>query len=234
MASDKTFASENPFASEEITPAYNDEWVAKRRVANALRELTEVLVTSSPSIDKMHLIAEQLELTSSEFRESPRIYGRRDWATNGEHGSYGQVSHELNPLAGLSNPIAPPLNNWIVDDVAYATCRCGWAYEGPPGSVHGGIVAAIFDQFLGMAQLMGKQPGMTAYLHVNYHNRTPLNTELKLEARYTKIEGRKNYIRGEMFADGVMTASAEGLFVQPKGGMASLTTHASALGDKSS
>jgi acyl-coenzyme A thioesterase PaaI-like protein len=209
----------NPFAAEAITPPFNDEWQAKRRVANAIKELTEVLVSSSPGIDKMHAIAQQLETTAAEFRESPRIYGRFDWAASGEHGNFGQVSHELNPLAGWSNPLAPPVIHRIDGDVAYATCQCGWAYEGPPGSVHGGYVAAIFDQFLGMAQLLTGQPGMTGYLHVNYHARTPLNTELKLEARVVKIEGRKNVIRGEMFAEGVMTASAEGLFVQPRGGM---------------
>ena len=212
-------ANDNPFASEEITPAFNDEWVAKRRVAKAIKQLTEALVTSSPDIDDLQGIADQLEATAAEFRGSPRIYGRRDWATSGEHGSYGQISHELNPLAGWSNPIAPPLNSWIDGDRAYGTCQCSWAYEGPPGSLHGGMVAAIFDQFLGMAQVLGGQPGMTGYLHVNYHNRTPLNTELKLEGRLVKIEGRKTIMRGEMFAGKVMTASCEGLFVQPKGGM---------------
>jgi hypothetical protein len=218
----------NPFASEEITPAFNDEWEAKRRVADAIKQLTGVLVTSSPGIEKMHAIADKLEETAAEFRGAPRIFGRWDWAESGEHGNFGQISHELNPLAGLSNPLAPPVNNWIEDDVAYATCTCGWAYEGPPGSVHGGYVAAIFDQFLGMAQLITKQPGMTAYLHVNFHNRTPLNTELKMEARVVTIEGRKNIIRGEMFAEGVMTASAEGLFVQPKGGMYAVKTQEAA------
>lgn len=216
----------NPFASEDITPAFNDEWVAKRRVANAIKQLTEVLVTSTPNIEKMDAIAEQLEITAAEFAESPRIYGRADWAASGEHGSFGQVSHELNPMAGWSNPIAPPINSWIEDDKAFATCRCGWAYEGPPGSVHGGFVASIFDQFLGMAQMLGGQPGMTGYLHVNYHNRTPLNTELRLEGVLVKVEGRKTIMRGEMFADGIMTASAEGLFVQPRGGMHSIKTQA--------
>jgi len=219
---------DNPFFSEAITPPFNDEWEAKRRVAVAIRELTEVLVTSSPSTDKMHAIADALESTAQEFSGTARIYGRRDWSANGEHGSYGQISHELNPMAGFSNPIAPPMNSWIEGETAHATCECGWAYEGPPGSVHGGFVAAIFDQFLGMAQLLGDQPGMTAYLHVNYHHRTPLNTQLKLEGRYDRVEGRKNYIRGEMFADGVLTASAEGLFVQPRGGMAALATQQSA------
>tara|TARA_B110000503_G_scaffold32101_2_gene52076 strand:- start:12143 stop:12829 length:687 start_codon:yes stop_codon:yes gene_type:complete len=209
----------NPFATEEITPAFNDEWVAKRRVANAIKQLTEALVTSSPSIDTMHAIAEQLEVTAEEFRGSPRIYGRFNWAASGEHGNFAQISHELNPLAGWSNPLAPPINDWIDGDLAFGTCQCGWAYEGPPGSVHGGYVAAIFDQFLGMAQVLGGQPGMTGYLHINYHQRTPLNTELKLEAKLVKVERRKTIMRGEMYAEGVMTASAEGLFVQPRGGI---------------
>jgi hypothetical protein len=215
---------DNPFAAEDITAPFNDEWVAKRRVADAIKQLTEVLVTSSPSIEKMHAIAERLEVTAGEFRKSPRIFGRKDWAESGMHGNFGQVSHELNPMAGLSNPIAPPVSTWIERDLALGTCQCGWAYEGPPGSVHGGFVAAIFDQFLGMAQLLGGQPGMTGYLHVNYHQRTPLNTELKLKGSLVRIEGRKTIMRGELYAEGVMTASAEGLFVQPRGGMHAVNT----------
>ena len=216
----------NPFASEENTPPFNAEWQAKRRVADALRQLTEVLVTSSPSIEQMHDIAAQLEQTAGEFQAAPRIFGRHAWAASGEHGSYGQVSHELNPLAGYANPVAPPLNMWIEDEVAYGACICGWTYEGPPGSVHGGVVSSIFDQFLGMTQFIGERPGMTAYLHVNYHQRTPLNTELRLEGRYDRAEGRKNFISAELFADGVRTASAEGLFVQPRGGMDKLRSRA--------
>ena len=104
--------TDNPFAVEEITPPFNDEWVAKRRVADAIKQLTGVLVTSSPSVEKMHAIAEQLEITAEEFSRSPRIFGRSDWAESGMHGSFGQVSHELNPMAGWSNPIAPPVNSW--------------------------------------------------------------------------------------------------------------------------
>lgn len=214
----------NPFASEEITPPFNDEWEAKRRVAQAIKQLSETLVTSTPDTQKMHDIAQQLEDTAKDFSESPRIYGRLGWSESGEHGSFGQISHELNPMAGWSNPLAPPINSWIEGDTAHATCQCGWAYEGPPGSVHGGFVAAIFDQFLGMAQMLGGQPGMTGYLHVNYHNRTPLNTELKLEGVLVKVEGRKTIMRGEMYAEGAMTASAEGLFVQPRGGIYSVKT----------
>jgi len=221
--SDNTMPNDNnPFASEDITPPFNDEWVAKRRVADTIRQLTEVLVTSSPSVEEMHTIADKLTATAADFRGSPRIFSRRAWAKTGEHGNFGQISHELNPLAGWSNPIAPPVNSWVEGDRAYATCKCGWAYEGPPGSIHGGIIAAIFDQFLGTAQALGKQPGMTGYLHVNYHNRTPVNTELKLEGWLVRTEGRKTILAGEMRANDVLTASCEGLFVQPRGGITSV------------
>ena len=213
---------DNPFASEDITPPFSAEWEAKRRVADAIRELTEVLVTSSPDIDQMRDIAEQLEETAGKFAQTPRIRGRLGWIETGQHGSYGQVSHELNPLAGLANPIAPPVNTWFEGDRALGRCLCGWAYEGPPGSVHGGFVAAIFDQFLGMAQKLGGQPGMTGYLHVNYHKRTPLNPQLELSAKLLKVEGRKTIMTAEMHAGGTRTASCEALFVEPAKGMYAL------------
>jgi hypothetical protein len=40
----------------------------------------------------------------------------------------------------------------------------GSAYEGPPGCVHGGYVAAAFDEMLGFVQSLGGNPGMTARL----------------------------------------------------------------------
>jgi hypothetical protein len=210
---------DNPFASEAISAAYNDEWQAKRRVAQALKQLIEVLVTSTPPIDELQGIAESLEQAATRFADCPRLYGRAAFMEGSSHGNFGQLAHELNPLSGLSNPLAPPVNMWIKDDRAYGTVTVGWAYEGPPGTLHGGYVAAIFDQFLGMAQMIGKQPGMTGILTTRYHQRTPLNTELRLEAWINKLQGRKTMVRGEMYAGDILTASCEGLFVQPRGGL---------------
>ncbi len=209
----------NPFESEEITAPINDEWQAKRRVAKALKQLTQVLVTSTPPIEELHGIARSLEQTAERFSSYPRLYGRSEFMAKGTHGSFGQLAHELNPLAGLSNPIAPPVNMWIKDGRALGKVTMGWAYEGPPGTLHGGFVAAIFDQFLGMAQMIGKQPGMTGTLTTRFHKRTPLNTELRLEAWIEKIEGRKTMIAGEMYAGETLTATCKGIFIQPRGGM---------------
>ena len=209
----------NPFASEEISPPYSEHWEAKRRVAQALRELTDVLVTSTPSVEDMNEIAERLELQASQFAKTPRRYGLRAFVEDGEHGGHAEVNHELNAVAGLSNPLSPGLNMWFEDGVALGSVRCGYAYEGPPLHIHGGYVAAIFDQFLGMAQMMGKSPGMTATLNVRYLRPTPLNTDLRLRAELDKVDGRKTFMNATMHAGELPTATCTALFVRPIQGM---------------
>ncbi len=209
----------NPFESEEISPPYSEHWQAKRRLAQALRELTDVLVTSTPSIAEMEEIAERLELQARQFAKEPRLFGQMAFQADGNHGKRGEVNHELNALGGWSNPLAPGLNMWFDGERARGTVNCGWAYEGPPQHIHGGYVAAIFDQFMGMAQILGKQPGMTGRLTVRYHSPTPLNTDLDLEAWVEKVEGRKTIVCAEMRKGDDVTASCEALFIRPKGGL---------------
>lgn len=213
---------DNPFASEEITPAYSAEWDARRRVAAALRRLTEVLVSSTPPIPDLHAIAGTLEQTADAFAAQPRLFGRAAFVREGTHGNFGQVGHELNPVAGISNPLAPPINVWVSDGITHGRVTMGWAYEGPPESVHGGFVAALFDQFMGVAQAIGGQPGMTGTLSIRYHRRTPLNTELCLRGWLEKVEGRKTFVRAEMRANDELTATCDGVFIQPLGGMGRL------------
>jgi hypothetical protein len=205
----------NPFASEDVSPPYSDHWQAKRRLAQAIRELTDVLVTSTPSIEDMNDIAERLELQARQFSQSPRLYGLVSFIEDGNHGQHGEVNHELNAVGGWSNPLAPGMSMWFEEGVALAKVSCGWAYEGPPGHVHGGYVAALLDQFMGVAQILGKNPGMTGTLKVRYLRPTPLNTELNMRAELVSQEGRKTTMLGTIEANGETTASCEALFIRP-------------------
>lgn len=211
----------NPFESQEITPPYSEHWHAKRRVAQAIRKLTEVLITSTPPVDELHDIAQRLEQQAEEFASCKRLYGMLEFIGDGDHGSQGELSHEINAVGGWSNPLSPGLNMWLDGTKAYGTVRCGHAYEGPPGFIHGGFVAAIMDQFLGMAQIVGKKPGMTGTLNMRYLRPTPLNTDLDLEAEVFILEGRKTLVKGEMRAGDKVTATCEGLFIRPAKGLPS-------------
>jgi acyl-coenzyme A thioesterase PaaI-like protein len=212
-------SSIDPFASEEITPAISAEWQAKRRVASALRVLSDILVSSSPAVDALESLAIRLENVTQDLDALPRLAGRTAFVEAGGHGNFRQLAHELNPLSGMSNPLAPPLNVWLEDGRAHGRATLGWAYEGPPGSVHGGVVAALFDQFMGIAQALGGQPGMTGTLSVRYHRRTPLHVELHFSGTLQRTEGRKTVVHAQLHADGALTAECEALFVRPAAGM---------------
>jgi hypothetical protein len=205
----------NPFESEEIQAPHSPHWDAKRRVAGALRELIDVLVTSTPDTPELHTIADQLEQQAARFAVTPRLFGMQKFVQDGSHGGHGEINHELNAVGGWSNPLSPGLNMWVEGTRAYGTVNCGWAYEGPPGCIHGGFVAAILDQFLGMAQIVGKHPGMTGTLTIRYHKPTPLNTDLNLSAEVELLGGRKTRVKGRIAVGDTVTASAEGLFVRP-------------------
>ena len=57
---------------------------------------------------------------------------------------------------------------------------------------------------------------MTARLTVHYRRPTPLFQDLRFRAWVERVEGRRVMSRGEVWADDVLTAEAEGIFVQPR------------------
>ena len=54
---------------------------------------------------------------------------------------------------------------------------------------------------------------MTARLIVDYKSPTPLHTDLVFKAKLDRVDGRKIYASGEVFAGDTLTASAEALFL---------------------
>lgn len=118
------------------------------------------------------------------------------------------------PVVGFANPLAPPV---VVESAEGGLIGRAWfdyQYEGPPTCVHGGVIAMVFDELLGAANIAAGCPGMTGTLTIRYRKPTPLRTSLRLEARCVKREGRKIFTRGTMHCEEVLTAEAEGIFIQ--------------------
>ena len=87
-------------------------------------------------------------------------------------------------------------------------------FEGGPGLVHGGAVAALFDDLLGFVSMMHQRPAVTAKLEVNYRHPIPLGVTTRSEAWLTEIEGRKLSVEGAGFApDGTVLVEVLGLFI---------------------
>ncbi|TMQ90118.1 PaaI family thioesterase [Actinomadura soli] len=93
----------------------------------------------------------------------------------------------------------------------------GPVYEGPPSYAHGGVSALVLDQVLGMAAAATGTPGMTATLELRYRRPTPLRVPLLVEAKASRVEGRKVYAAGTIAApDGRVTVEATAMFVMPQ------------------
>jgi acyl-coenzyme A thioesterase PaaI-like protein len=117
------------------------------------------------------------------------------------------------PISGKRNPIAPPVRMWKEGNEVRGEATFSPTYAGPPDSVHGGIIAAVFDELLSMANIVTGKAGFTGTLNVKYHRKTPLNTPIELWGVNVRQDGRKQQSRAEMRVNGEVTASAEGLFI---------------------
>jgi acyl-coenzyme A thioesterase PaaI-like protein len=91
-------------------------------------------------------------------------------------------------------------------------------FQGYPGVVHGGIVAAMLDEICGRSQ-MGDDPDkprfmFTARLELRYRKNVPVGQPLRLVGKAVKRKGRTAIAAGQIFGpDGSLLAEAEALLV---------------------
>jgi acyl-coenzyme A thioesterase PaaI-like protein len=127
--------------------------------------------------------------------------------------------HEIfpySPIVGHRNPLSPPVRMWFDGERMHGEMTITPPYAGPPSTVHGGVVALVFDELLGALGVALGVGGFTGTLSVRYERPTPLLVPVQLSAVLDRIEGRKTFLRGEISHEGVVTARAEGLFIRSR------------------
>jgi acyl-coenzyme A thioesterase PaaI-like protein len=183
-----------------------------RRVADGVRGVLHRLIQTSAPVDVIAEVADDLERVVAKLIEHPNASMYEGFAESANAGEpFAFFDHS--PMLGPANPLAPPIQLWMEDGKIVGRATFGAAYEGPPGCVHGGYVAAAFDEVLGSTQSLSGAPGMTGRLTVHYRSPTPLHTELRFEGELVSVTGRKILTTGRLFAGDVLCAEAEGLFI---------------------
>ncbi|HWW97636.1 MAG TPA: PaaI family thioesterase, partial [Edaphobacter sp.] len=94
-------------------------------------------------------------------------------------------------------------------------------HEGPPGHIHGGIVAALLDEAMSKLNRPLNVLAMTRHMEVDYLRPAPLYQPLVLVARHlnrpTRPDGtpdRKLFHQAEIQRpDGTVLARAKGVFI---------------------
>jgi acyl-coenzyme A thioesterase PaaI-like protein len=188
-------------------------WAQKRRLASAMRLVIERLVRSNAPEAELRTAADRLERYAERLAEHPRLTRYEGFAETANAGDVGAF-FDQSPLIGLANPLAPPIAIRSTGErSAEGRVTFGSAYEGPPGCVHGGLIAAAFDEVLGFVQSLTGSPGFTGTLTVVYRKPTPLHTELRFDAEIVGQERRKIFARARVYAGDLLTAEAEGIFI---------------------
>jgi acyl-coenzyme A thioesterase PaaI-like protein len=183
-----------------------------RRLADAVRRVTDQVVRTHATPALLAQAAASVEEAAALLEPvsppwAPSLPAEPLTGTD-PHGYF-----PFSPMIGWYSPLAPPLECEIRDGGVLAHSTLGAAYEGPPGCVHGGIIAGLFDELLGIANITAGVGAMTGTLTIRYRNPTPLYTDLRLAGHTDRIEGRKVFTSGTLHAGDLLCAEADGIFI---------------------
>jgi len=115
-------------------------------------------------------------------------------------------------VSGKTNPMGMAADVHLEGDEAVGRVTLGPAFEGAPGRAHGGLVAALLDETMGLASRSRvRQPSPVASRSTTLPH--PLGVPLEARARLTRQEGRKLTVTAELREGDTLLAEADGLFL---------------------
>lgn len=86
--------------------------------------------------------------------------------------------------------------------------------EGPPGNAHGGSIAAVLDEVLGLAAWAAGYAIVVGKLNIHFQKLLPLRTVVEVRSRVVSAEGRKIMVHGGIHGPGdVVYAEADCLCI---------------------
>ena len=177
------------------------------RMIDALRDFLDRVAGARPDTDTINRLTGDLERWGTELAEHAVPEQR-------------QLFAHRTDLRGRGQTMIPPIAVTERDDTRIrGTVTFGRYFLGSGNAAHGGSIALVFDEVLGrFANLGGRRPGRTAYLNVDFRSVTPLDRELTVTGEFVKEEGRKRYLRGELWDGTTLCAEAEALIVELRPG----------------
>ena len=181
-------------------------------LADSVRELVDATIRTEADAQTIAEVQRGIDAAVARLRER-QIAG----AFGVRHTTSGETMGWGNAVIGLRNALAPPVITHR-DDTGrvWADFVLGAAYEGPPGHVHGGVLALILDHLLGeAASATDRKPRFTGSITIRYLRATGLGP-LHVEAAGTRTDGVKTYCSGQISDAEGITVEAEGVFILPR------------------
>jgi acyl-coenzyme A thioesterase PaaI-like protein len=116
-------------------------------------------------------------------------------------------------VSGSANPMGLAAQLWRDGDVACMRVTLGKAFEGAPGRAHGGVVAALLDEVMGVMNVIHGAMAFTARLDITYHAPTPLDRPIIARSWLERKDDRKHFVAATLHAHELLVASSSALFI---------------------
>ena len=178
------------------------EIAARHRLRGATARILDVFVAHEGTPDQLNAWADTAEGYAARLEDSPP-----------ETVFWGLGSRGVLSVTGLPAVVDGRPRVADTGDRAEAMVTYGREHEGHPGLVHGGTLAATFDDLFGLFQTFSHPPVVTAELTVRFLAPVRVGSTVRFEAEIVERERRKMRVRGHASIDGATCAAAEALFV---------------------
>lgn len=184
-----------------------------RALTDEVRRLIAVTVTNTANAtDTVALTEDLARVVDRIAAHVPDPVPSRLGPDRPAHGAYDGMPYDV--VHGRYNPLAIPVVMHNEPPKAIGTVTFTTPYEGPPGCVHGAVLAGVFDMVLTAANLMDDAAGPTVELKINYRKPTLLHTETRFEAWIEGREGRVTTAAGRALQGDTVTVEAIGRFIK--------------------
>ncbi len=117
---------------------------------------------------------------------------------------------------GPANPVGLHLEFFVADDQSVVCLpMISEMYEGPPGLLHGGMIATLLDEAMSKAVRVRGLMAMTRQMEVEYLRPVPSSSSIRIEGVLVRSEGRKHFTEAKILNEKSATlATARGLFIE--------------------
>lgn len=116
-------------------------------------------------------------------------------------------------VSGGANPMGLNASLWREGDVGVMEVTLGRAFEGAPGRAHGGVVAALLDETMGLIHVINETFAYTAQLDITFLAPTPVGEPIIARAWLARKEGRKLFIEATLQSGDDILVRATALFI---------------------
>ena len=196
-----------------------DHLKARNRAAHALRELSHMMIAREMEVELLEEIERNATQLLTQAKASPEkthpfrtVHSFSMPVPSGE----GEKPTHLfadSIVSGTANPMSMNATLWKEEAQAMMSVTLGAAHEGAPGRAHGGLVAALIVETMGLVLGIIGTPAFTGRLTVTYRAPTPLGVELTGRAWMVEHRGRKITMAAEIRAGEELIAEGDALFI---------------------